>query len=183
FCGNSFDTPGKLGEDARQRGVVLVRLEQSFIACLAQGRDLALEPAHALLQFRQLVHDHDARHHGDALIADLAEGILEMGDIAVETLGKVDQVFLLTLLASHAIGLAIYSDRYLGHIIRQTSIRGCSTNLCLVFSVVAGSQFADRRALFWNLPNGRARRGSSPSRSEEHTSELQSRENLVCRLL
>src|SRR6266511_4813045 len=29
----------------------------------------------------------------------------------------------------------------------------------------------------------RRRRGCSPPRSEEHTSELQSRENLVCRLL
>src|SRR5690606_41911070 len=29
----------------------------------------------------------------------------------------------------------------------------------------------------------RTRRGQSPVRSEEHTSELQSRENLVCRLL
>src|SRR5690606_39295579 len=28
-----------------------------------------------------------------------------------------------------------------------------------------------------------ARQGSCPARSEEHTSELQSRENLVCRLL
>src|SRR6266511_5750319 len=36
----------------------------------------------------------------------------------------------------------------------------------------------------WRPPAGRARwSGRRPSRSEEHTSELQSRENLVCRLL
>src|SRR5690606_41974117 len=44
------------------------------------------------------------------------------------------------------------------------------------------------RCLFPTSPNSRATRGrarSCPSagRSEEHTSELQSRENLVCRLL
>src|SRR5258707_8301686 len=33
------------------------------------------------------------------------------------------------------------------------------------------------------VPRGRARRSSSPARSEEHTSELQSRQYLVCRLL
>src|SRR5947209_10947114 len=32
-------------------------------------------------------------------------------------------------------------------------------------------------------PRARARRGRSPPRSEEHTSELQSRQYLVCRLL
>src|SRR5690606_39458178 len=32
-------------------------------------------------------------------------------------------------------------------------------------------------------PSPRARRRARPARSEEHTSELQSRENLVCRLL
>src|SRR5690606_41967659 len=36
-----------------------------------------------------------------------------------------------------------------------------------------------RVAAFWR----RRRLGHSPRRSEEHTSELQSRENLVCRLL
>src|SRR5690606_42034554 len=48
---------------------------------------------------------------------------------------------------------------------RQATITACHCVLC-----AAGSP---RRA-----PPGR-----SPSRSEEHTSELQSRENLVCRLL
>src|SRR5690606_40278598 len=39
------------------------------------------------------------------------------------------------------------------------------------------------RALLVNVQSGRLAQGGSTLRSEEHTSELQSRENLVCRLL
>src|SRR5690606_41561948 len=40
-----------------------------------------------------------------------------------------------------------------------------------------------RTAGGWRRPRRAARRGGAAGRSEEHTSELQSRENLVCRLL
>src|SRR2546427_2528203 len=35
----------------------------------------------------------------------------------------------------------------------------------------------------WNFPSAMAARKIAPARSEEHTSELQSQSNLVCRLL
>src|SRR5215469_17416541 len=41
--------------------------------------------------------------------------------------------------------------------------------------------FRSRRG--WPAPRTRPRSGCAPTRSEEHTSELQSRRDLVCRLL
>src|SRR2546428_1368529 len=41
----------------------------------------------------------------------------------------------------------------------------------------------DRDDRLLRLPGGRAERPEAPLRSEEHTSELQSRSDLVCRLL
>src|SRR3712207_8327748 len=41
----------------------------------------------------------------------------------------------------------------------------------------------DREPLPAALPDGRARARARPRRSEEHTSELQSRQYIVCRLL
>jgi hypothetical protein len=76
-----------------------------------------LQARNAAGQLRDLVHDHDAGHHGDPEIADLAELILEMADIAVETGGEIGQVIFLPLLAGHAIGLAVDRYRYLRHII------------------------------------------------------------------
>src|SRR5690606_41828912 len=46
------------------------------------------------------------------------------------------------------------------------------------------SRKAARGKPFWNSASVKSRAATSPAiRSEEHTSELQSRENLVCRLL
>src|SRR5207302_10848689 len=45
------------------------------------------------------------------------------------------------------------------------------------------AQGKPRGALAVGLPRSRSLLGSQEPRSEEHTSELQSRENLVCRLL
>src|SRR5438105_12115276 len=52
--------------------------------------------------------------------------------------------------------------------------------------ITAQSDAAFSRALRWRTgwrPNPRSRRNSQTHRSEEHTSELQSRVDLVCRLL
>src|SRR5690606_41830933 len=46
----------------------------------------------------------------------------------------------------------------------------------VIFAGMGGSALAANLFLGWTSPN-------LPFRSEEHTSELQSRENLVCRLL
>src|SRR3990170_8876052 len=40
-----------------------------------------------------------------------------------------------------------------------------------------------RRSAWWPSGSGRGAGGRSPARSEEHTSELQSPDHLVCRLL
>src|SRR2546430_7562421 len=45
------------------------------------------------------------------------------------------------------------------------------------------SEDIDRVRRFWNAPRVAAREGAKAVRSEEHTSELQSQSNLVCRLL
>src|SRR5690606_41596564 len=55
-----------------------------------------------------------------------------------------------------------------------------SSGTCLLGHVHGGRWFGGRA---WGGPEARgARRVRAPDRSEEHTSELQSRENLVCRL-
>src|SRR5688572_31079335 len=53
-----------------------------------------------------------------------------------------------------------------------------SGGLALVMELVDGETLADRLAL-----GAGTGRGLPPQRSEEHTSELQSQSNLVCRLL
>src|SRR5207302_3808067 len=52
----------------------------------------------------------------------------------------------------------------------------CELHICVQSSEVLGSSKPTKRFFFTSRLN-------QPLRSEEHTSELQSRENLVCRLL
>src|SRR3712207_8025230 len=49
--------------------------------------------------------------------------------------------------------------------------------------VMAGGEHSEKLALFAGIDGVRFRRQVVPGRSEEHTSELQSRQYLVCRLL
>src|SRR5690606_41715993 len=60
----------------------------------------------------------------------------------------------------------------------STSTRGCAA------SVASSTPHSRRKRWFqrWRRPSG-AKTAIASKRSEEHTSELQSRENLVCRLL
>src|SRR5207302_11121585 len=53
----------------------------------------------------------------------------------------------------------------------------------LVIATLPPALRADRRCPGPRAPTGHRRHPRRPRRSEEHTSELQSRENLVCRLL
>src|SRR2546430_16737565 len=48
---------------------------------------------------------------------------------------------------------------------------------------VLARHYGPRNALRRRPPSGRRDQGSVPARSEEHTSELQSQSNIVCRLL
>src|SRR5690606_39674293 len=57
--------------------------------------------------------------------------------------------------------------------------RGCPAGRTADAGDPVGEATYDR----WSAPTVWARHPKDPRRSEEHTSELQSRENLVCRLL
>src|SRR5690606_39883610 len=61
-----------------------------------------------------------------------------------------------------------------------SSPHSASTRASIVTTVLRLASSSASAARWFRLPSGRA---SPSSRSEEHTSELQSRENLVCRLL
>src|SRR5207302_6143484 len=50
-------------------------------------------------------------------------------------------------------------------------------------SMTTSASFSRERRFPWNVATKRDASASTSRRSEEHTSELQSRENLVCRLL
>src|SRR2546428_5963138 len=63
---------------------------------------------------------------------------------------------------------------------RDWSSDVCSSDLCQDESVM---RFLSQPCLFFQQTCGRHPQGAEENRSEEHTSELQSRSDLVCRLL
>src|SRR6187431_223731 len=64
---------------------------------------------------RQLIGDGERRHHGQAGVADLAEGAAQMVDALVELLGELHQMALLPVFAGHPVLPAVDDDIHLGH--------------------------------------------------------------------
>ena len=61
------------------------------------------------------VHDHDARHHRQALVADRPERLAQAFEVLIEARGEAFQMRLLPFVAGHAVGLVIDRDHDLRH--------------------------------------------------------------------
>ena len=84
-------------------------------ARILQGGDLLFELALLAAGFRQFVGDSERRHHGQAGVADLAEGAAQMVDALVEQLGELHQMALLPVFAGHPVLPAVDGDIHLRH--------------------------------------------------------------------
>src|SRR5690606_42132753 len=82
--------------------------------------------------------------------------------------------------------LPIYVRLHLGDLVQEErpSVRQLERPRLLVHRTGEGPLLVAEELVLLDLPReGAAVQGDERARSEEHTSELQSRENLVCRLL
>src|SRR5207302_2873299 len=68
------------------------------------------------------------------------------------------------------------------HWCRQISAARSASDLCSALPCFGRGSWS-RSNFFWGTSQFKLPNGTLGARSEEHTSELQSRENLVCRLL
>src|SRR5215475_8628897 len=102
-------------ERVRDRGLGLTRAVDGGDADVAEVGELLLEIADARIGIEQLVAGRKRRHHGEALVADLAEFAAELLDARFKTLGELEETHLLSLLAGHAVLPAIDGDIDVAH--------------------------------------------------------------------
>src|SRR4051812_17801046 len=86
---------------------------------VAQLSDFALETGDAVAHFLTLVEERDGGHHGEPVVADLAEALAHLADLGVDLGGKAAQMLFLAVVAGDAIDLFGNRDRDLS----QTHLR------------------------------------------------------------
>src|SRR5579871_3611147 len=106
---------GRGVERIGDRRLGLARTVDGGNADVTQGRNLLLEIADACIGVEQLVAGGERRHHGEALVADLAEFAAELLDTRLEILGELEQAHFLPLLAGHAVLPAVDGDVDVAH--------------------------------------------------------------------
>src|SRR5688572_14780392 len=113
--GHGLEAAGGLEELLGKAALDVIGFVRQVLAGARKIRDILLELRDPLLCLDELVEDGDARHHREAVVADLAETLLEAVDRLVVAVGEPLQVRLLARLARHAVLPAVDLDIHLGH--------------------------------------------------------------------
>src|SRR5258707_5812312 len=134
-CRNHFDARGQTFDTSRQHGFgrrrVVLRGRRTVAGTVALA-------AQVLGRLGQFVGDDEAGHQEQASVADLAPGLGELADLAIDILAELSDAVFLALVAGDLIAAPVDRQRNLRHYALRTALRR---------SIVASSLVATREVV------------------------------------